>query len=250
VINPDTEIERLRWFLVGNTDIERFFIDDLCDLAAKEINEIILEIVDDAVAEAIDYASEIGCPEFIEELDVIDSGDSYRIHTISGKTDFSVPEFPMKNSLLKNAETSEDGKKYKVIPVGAPSNNPRPNFTSSFQVQQARQSLIRDARDSLKNNPSDRRSEWSKSMTDNYRHRLRSNIQQRKQFYSEQRSSIKKDIAFRTVTEDTPDEAWVRPARELDMTGFLMDLNGRIEMNMNQHITSVIDTYMNEFRSM
>jgi hypothetical protein len=218
MINPDAEVERLRWFLRGNTQIDNQFIDEICDTASR----------------------------------VIDSGNSYRIHTTTGKTNFSVPEFPMKESLLKNAETTADGKRYKVIPVGAPSSSPRPNFTSSFQVQQARQSLIQEARESMKDDPEQRRSVWSKSLTENYRSRLDASIQRRKEFYSKQRSQIKADIQkkveFRTVTEDTPDDAWVRPARELDMTGFLMDLNSRIESTMDQTVRTVADQYIDQFR--
>ena len=252
MINPDAEVERLRWFLRGSTQIEDQFINEICDMASSEMGEIILEIVDNAVAEAIDYAAEIGCHEFIEEIDVIDSGNSYRIHTTTGKTNFSVPEFPMKESLLKNADVTADGKRYKVIPVGAPSPTPRPNFTSSFQVQQARQSLIQEARESMKDDPGQRRSSWSKSLTENYRSRLEASVQRRKQFYSKQRKQIKSDISkqveFRTITEGTPDDMWVRPARELDMTGFLMDLNSRIESTMDQTIRTVADQYIEQFR--
>jgi hypothetical protein len=251
MINPDAEVERLRWFLRGNTQIDNLMIDEICSVASKEMGEIILEIVDNAVAEAIDYAAEIGCHEFIEEIDVIDSGNCYRIHTTTGKTNFSVPEFPMKDSLLKNADVTADGKKYKVIPIGAPSSAPRPNFTSSFQVQQARQNLIQEARESMKDDPGQRRSTWSKSLTENYRSRLEASVQRRKQFYSDQRKQLKADIGrkteFRTITEDTPDDSWVRPARELDMTGFLMDLNSRIESTMDQTVKTVVDQYMDQF---
>ena len=218
-----------------------------------EMNEVILEIVDNAVAEAVEQAIELGADNFVEELDVTESGGSWRIITVSGKTDFSVPEFPMKESLLKNAKVGKNGKRSKVIPVGKPSKAPA-IITSTFQVQQERQRVVAAAKESLQGSAGRDRAGWTGSMVSDYKTRLARNVQQRKDFYSGRRSSIKKQIqeetSFRTITDDTPDESWVRPARELDMTGFLMELNSRIEGSIDMMVTTIAEQYMDQFRSL
>lgn len=258
MINPDIEISRLRNYL-DQRGIDLDFIDSICDEASAEINDIILEVVDNAVSECIDHAADIGCHDFIEEMDIIQAGGSYRIHTISGKTDYTEPEFPMKDSLLKNAKVSKDGKRYKVIPIGAsnPSSDKsatRPAMTSSFQAQRERQSLVDSARAALKEDADSGSSAWATSMTDQYRSRLAAGVEQRKQFYSARRDAIKKDITqskpeFRVVSEDSPDDSWVRPRKELDMTAFLMEMNSRIEDNIEHNVSKVVNTYMDSFRS-
>lgn len=54
---------------------------------------------------------------FVEEVTAVRNGDSYRITTDSGRTDFSIPSFPMLPNLLKNAKVAKDGSRYKVIPI-------------------------------------------------------------------------------------------------------------------------------------
>ncbi len=53
---------------------------------------------------------------------------------------------------------------------------------------------------------------------------------------------------FRTVTEDMdPNTEWVIPAKEMDMTGFLMDVNRRMEDTIQEVVVYIVNSYEQEF---
>lgn len=255
MINVTTEINRLRWKLQSQ-DIPYQRIDQICDSAAAEIDEIIAETVDNAVARAIEYAADIGAEQFVEELQIIEVGGSYQVHTISGRTDFSVPEIPNKENLLRNAKVGKDGIRSRVIPIGGKSGKKPTMPTSSFSADRQRQQVIDTARDAVQSNSGN----WTSSvnsMTDSFKERLNRNIEQRKAFYSSRRSEIKDSIIkdrsqveFRTVSDRSPDDSWVIPARELDMTGFLMGLNRDIESTIDTAVISIVDEYSRDFQGL
>ena len=64
---------------------------------------------------------------------------------------------------------------------------------------------------------------------------------------SEIQSPIKKP-EFRTASEkQDPDTTWVIPAKEMDMTGYLMDMNKRIQENIYQSVAFIVESYEKEF---
>src|SRR5687768_16788256 len=155
MINPDAEINRLRYYLTQKNWLPHE-VDQICDLVSRDVNEVILDIVASAVADATEYAESIGASEFIDEMDVIEVGGSFMVTTISGKLDYSQPEKQMLPHLLKNAKTSADGSRYRVIPVGGKKTETIP--ANIFSVLQDRQSRLREARAALQQYNEDTRS--------------------------------------------------------------------------------------------
>lgn len=245
MINADAEISRLRTYLLdrGWYDTE---IEDICDLASRDINEVILEVVSNAVAEATEHAEELGAEEFIEEMDVVEVGNSFMITTLSGKTDFSIPERKMLPDLVKNGEISEDGNRYKVIPVGKKKEISRPMniFSDLQQKQQAQQ----EARRSLLESNMDMRSARAQHMAGHFKQvisRRLNDIHSRRISKVEEKSD---DIQFRTASEkQDPNTQWVIPAVKMDMTGYLMDMNRRIDDTIRDSVIYIIDSYKEEF---
>jgi hypothetical protein len=57
-----------------------------------------------------------------------------------------------------------------------------------------------------------------------------------------------KDITFRTASsEQDPETDWVYPAKELDLTGYIMDLNSRMSDTMSDVVPKLIETYIEEY---
>jgi hypothetical protein len=243
MINPDAEIARLRNYLMNRNWLSHE-ADEICDLASRDINEIILDIISNAVAEATEHAEELGATEFIEDINVVEIGGGFIITTHSGKTDFSQPERQMLHDLTKNGEISEDGHKYKVIPVGTSKREiSRP--TSIFEQLQQSQREQAEARASLLENNMDNRSARAQHMASHFRSIISKRLNDIHGARS-QRTSEKPE--FRTAsTKQDPAVSWVIPAKEMDMTGFLMDMNKRIEDTISDSIILIIDSYEKEF---
>lgn len=240
---PDSELYRLRHTLYGS-GWEMNEIEDIIDQASRDVNEIVLDVVENAVAEAVDYAQDLGAEEFMSEIDVRERGGYFQIETISGNTNFSTPAREMLPDLIKDAPTSSNGNKNKVIPVGAGSSKIRGDM---FSVMQDRQKKIQEARASLIESNLDRRSARATQMAHDFRSVLHRNLvaKQAERKVSKGNSA---NIEFRTAssTQD-PSVSWVYPAKDMDMTGFLMDLNDRIRSTLGAAITQLIDSYIEEY---
>jgi hypothetical protein len=246
MINPDAEVNRLRSYL-SQRDWYQTEIDEICDLCHNDINEIMLDIISNAVAEATDYAIELGAEEFIEDLDVVEIGGGYMIGTRSGKTDYSVPERKMLPDLVKNGEVSEDGDRYKVIPVGKDSGTHQPR--DIFSVLQQRDRVLQDARKTLNQQSLDNRSERAQRIAGQWRCIIAEKMKQVADAKPKTiESPINKRVDFRTASEkQDPDTTWVIPAKEMDMTGYLMDMNKRIQDNIYQSVMFIVESYEKEF---
>lgn len=246
MINADAELNRLRSQL-NNSNWLPQEIDEIVDEASSDINEAILDIVSSAVADITDYAIELGAEEFLEDLDVVDVGGGFMITTRSGKTDYSFPERQMLPDLLKNAEISKEGKRYKVIPIGTSNRSPgRDIFSSMQQVQAAQQ----EARARIIQNNLDKRSQRAQAMASHFRSIISDKLQQlhqQRQLRREKTANVN-PVKFVTASEkQDPTTNWVLPAKELDITGALMDMNKRIEEQVYEAVTSIISVYEAEF---
>ena len=244
MISPDAEVSRLRSYLTS-LGVSYRDIDTVCDAAASDINEAILTIVSDAMTDAVAYAVDRDIDEFIEDIDVQDYGGMYQIITKSGKTDYSVPERQMLNSLLKNADVAPDGTRYKRIPIGGSTSEKRTMGKNIFDDQRELQSRIADARASLRENLRDNKSSRSNSMTETFRKMVRENMAKRKQFYTAPRDKTSTGTPeIRTVTDKMdPETQWVIPAKDMDMTGYLVDINNRIQQEIYQTVTTIVTEY-------
>jgi hypothetical protein len=235
-MTPDSELHRLRGVLY-NSDWEIDEIEEIMDQASKDVNEMILDIVENAVAEAVDYAQELGAEKFIEDIDIIEGGGYFRISTVSGITDYSTPKRQMLPSLLKGQES-------RVIPVGGKKET---IYGDIFSVMKDRQKQIDEARASLIENNLDRRSNRANQLAGQFKSILQRNLVAKR---TERKVNISssQDIEFRTASiKQDPDESWVYPAKELDMTGFLMDLNSRMITILDSAVSDLIDNYIKAY---
>ena len=197
------------------------------------------------MVEAAQYAAEIGADEFIDDVDVAEIGGSYNIITRSGQTNYSQPEVKNLPNLLKNGKVAADGSRYKVIPLNDNSSSKRMG-NSIFEDQQALQSKIQAARESLRNNLRIGSSPRTNQMTERFREMIRQNMPARESFFSlnkvKQNSTVKPRFATASSKQD-PATSWVIPARELDMTGYLMDINSRIQQNIYDTVSTIVNEY-------
>lgn len=219
-------------------------VDTVCDAASQDVNEAILTIVSEAMVEAAEYAAEIGADEFIDDVDVAEIGGSYNIITRSGQTNYSQPEIKNLPNLLRNGKTAADGSKYKVIPIG--SSNSRKMGNSIFEDQQALQSKIQAARDSLRNDLRVGQSPQANAMTERFREMIRKRMPARESFFKLDRVKQNSTVEPRFVTASSkqdPETSWVVPARDLDMTGYLMDINSRVQQDIYDTVTAIINEY-------
>ncbi len=243
MINPDAEVMRLRAYL-GSQGWYPQEIDDICDLAYADINEVMLDVVSNAVATATEHAEELGAFEFIDEMDVIEIGSGFMVSTISGRTDYSTPEHQMLPDLLRGGKVSEDGSRYRVIPIGGDRTSTTPkNIFATMQQQQLDQS---EARASLIENNMDKRSARAQQMASHFRDLINRRRGSSENKRSNSRSSG--DVQFRTASDkQDATTQWVQPAVDMDMTEFLMDLNRGIEETLHESIILIIQTYEKEF---
>jgi len=246
MLNPDMELQQLRWRLTGRGEIPEEFIDSIVDAAAEDINNAILDAVSSTMTEAVEYADGLGAYEFGDDIDIHEHGGIYQIVTRSGRTDYSTPEKQMRDILLRNAKTSKDGSRYKVVPVGGKSSGN--GVKSIFQDQVVRQSMIAEARESIQNELATSRSNKTGAMVDNFRKMLGRHRTTRAGFNSAKstKSSTAKttDPVFRTVTsKQDPTSSWVLPAKDMDLTDFLRDINGALADNIVKTVTMIIQGY-------
>ena len=242
MINPDAELNRLRYEL-RQKGLSLSEVDELCDSASQDINELILDITSNAIESAIAYAEDIGAEAFISDMDIIDVGGGYMISTRSGVTNFSIPERKMLPDLVKNGKTSEDGNKYKVIPITK--KQEEQVITDIFTVQKQRDAQINHIRSTI-NNKSIDRSERAKMMADEWRKSININMSSRP---AKRKIEVKSaDVVFRTASESQdPNTSWIYPAKDMDMTGFLMDLNKKMQQDVYFSVINVIQAYSRSY---
>lgn len=189
--------------------------DALVSDAEADIGEALRERLDNALDKAVSLGIQKDSSEFINDLVKID--DQFLISTSSGSTDFSDPPFPMLDRLLSNnAKPMKDGSGvYKVIPVGAPSKNPKKNIhTNIFDAQKAL-------------------------------------MAERHQKSSQDYNSIapkNSKTNFRTATsKQNRDTQWVLPAKEKDFNQELNDINAELSESRDDIVLGIIKNYMEKY---
>jgi hypothetical protein len=240
VINPDFELDRLRWNL-SNKNWEPQEIDSIVDMAAEEINNTILDVVSNASATAISHAETIGAQDFIFDVDIVQEGAMYFIRTRSGKTDFSIPRTENLPNLLKNGKPMKDGGKYKIIPM----REKKPKVAlSSFEVMSEQQRQVDAARGVIIENNRNNRSARANAMADQFRQGLAKNTASRQKQHAEETGPV----MFRTATSNQdPTTQWVIPEIDRDMTQYLVDLNDRIKEVVTESVLTIIQFYETEY---
>ena len=248
MLNPDAEVNRLRNMLMSR-NIDLNSVDTVCDAASSDINEAILTIVSDAMVQAAAYAAEIGADEFIDDIDLSENGGAYSIVTQSGNMDYSVPEIHNLPNLLKNGKMSKDGNIYKVIPL-KDNDSDRKMGNSIFDDQQAIQSKIQAARESLRADLRLGQSQRTSLMTQRFRNMIKQNMPARKSFYNLDRPKSNSGATTKFATASSkqdPTTSWVIPAKDLDMTGYVMDVNNRMQQDIQDTVVDIINAYERMF---
>jgi len=227
-------IERLRHSLMSSR-MPNIEVQQICESAQGDINEALLTLVTNAITEAIDYAISIGADDFINDVQVISNFDNlYQISTHSGNLDYSKEEVEMLPSLLKNAKVSQDGHRYKVIPMQKKEKVEH----SMFSVLQSRQDMANENREAL-------RSKAGIAAA------IRANLtrQTLSARAGQSESHIKTgEVQFRTATDkQDPSKSWVIPAKPADMSQYIEDLNMRISQQSYESVDSIINYYYSSY---
>jgi hypothetical protein len=230
------DIERLR-FALSRNQVSNIEIQYICDDATSDINEALLSIVSNAISEALNHAINIGADDFIDDVQVLpDSNGLYQISTHSGVTDYSKDKKEMLPHLLKNAETAQDGSRYKVIPIQQKDTRVE---HSMFSVLQSRQDMQDDARAALRDRAANRRA----GITDV----LRANLAKQASAAHIASNSLHTKsgpIEFKTASDkQDASTAWVIPEKEADMSEYIQDLNRQILDQAREAIRGIVDSY-------
>jgi len=245
VIHPQFEVDRLKQTLIfkGLSESEA---NELSTLAMQDISEAMNSLAFDAASQAAEAGMSMGAEKFVEQIQIIDVGGIFKVATSSGKTDFSLPPFPMLPRLLKNAKVAKDGSLYRVIPVGSKSASRKRNLTTLSDVQQdinkqhvvdleTRKQILKEAR--------------SISLTGGSS--AFSGLQKAQQLLSRNRQTAKKAEApaaghttFRTASsKQDPNQKWVLPEKKLNMRVILDDINRQLEVEIQHMVQDVVNSY-------
>lgn len=180
-------------------------VDAIVQQAQNDINEAMAEKQAVAMDEAINVGVQKGSADFINDLRPSD--DAFELETESGRTDFTLPPYPNLNNLLKNPKVANDGSLYKVIPVGAPS-APRNIASNIFDAARAM------------------------------------DIERKEQAAAQSRTPKNVKTTFRTASsKQDSTQSWVLPAKEMDFTDDLNQINSELRDTLEIIVTSIINSY-------
>lgn len=246
MLNPQFEIDRLRQTLVFK-GLSADEAKEISALAQNDIETAISSLVDSAVSQAAEAGLSIGAEEFVKEIKVVGSGGSVKISTVSGKTDFSLPPFPMLPRLLKNAKVAKDGSLYKVIPIGKKGQGgPKKRLLNLFEVQrdmnsqqvsqvEQRKQILKEARSLTLTSGAGEFSGLAKAR------QLLANKREEEQMAAKQKDD---NIEFRTASsKQDPSSSWVLPEKNMNMTFILDEINRKLEDDIQSAVLSIVRQY-------
>lgn len=238
MINPDFEIDRFRHNLLFNGYDQRDAAV-IVNNAHDDVNNAISELVVDAISEATNTAENLGIRDFSQQVKAVKSGGTYIITTESGRTDFSTEEKQMLYSLLKNAKRAKDGSLYKRIPIKK--SGLKNIFDAQIDMAEKRKAMMDSVKKEIAAGESTIRSAGTFS-----------GLSAAKQFIDRkqqlQRQSNDGEVEFRTASsKQNPSTIWVQPPKEKDMTMILMEINRKLEDNIQQTVVSIIKSYEEQF---
>lgn len=212
MVNKFFELDRLRSHLSAR-GIDSNTIEQIVSKADQEIEQAMASKMQEALQQAVTLGVQKNSVDFIN--DVRPSPGAYAIETASGNTDFSEPPFPMLPSLLRNAKPMKDGSGvYKVIPIGS-KNTEKPSMARNiFDAQKA---IMADRAETAKR-------QYNKVMPSG------------------------SPTQFRTVTsKQNASTSWVKPAKTVDFTDDLKEINISLEDDLLAAIEAVINDYKENF---
>lgn len=213
MINKFFELERLRSQLSAK-GLEPQAVEQIIANADKEIEQAMASKMQEAMQNAITAGVEKGSVDFINDLRP--APGAFAIETASGNTDFSEPPFPMLPSLLRNAKPMADGSGvYKVIPVGAPGDKP----SMASNIFDAQKAIMVQRAEAAK-----------------------------RQYNKVAPKNSVSPVQFRTATsKQNAATTWVQPAKDIDFTEDLKEINYSLEQDLEDVVLSVIREYEENF---
>jgi len=209
VINIFFELDRLRHGLESK-GVKSDIVDSIVRKARREIEEAVASEGEAAIDRAVEAGVQKNAPDFINELRL--DAVNFEVTTDSGNLDFTIPPYPMLNSLLKNAKPMKDGSGvYKVIPVGKPGN--RPPISANIHDAQKKIAAQR--------------------------------AEEAKKRYQAIIPSGSKGQQFRTATsKQDASKQWVRSEQPKDFTEDVAAINTDLHASLNDKIRDIINTYL------
>ena len=205
-------------------------IDELVYQAENDLNIAILDIVTDNLQQVQQLALEYGIDDFVENVHIHANGGSFDIAIAGGKTDFSTPAVEMLPSLLRAGKTSKDGSVYRVIPLPT-IREFKTRSLSNVDAMQSRAAEIKKER--IDHNRSLDAGRMARNLAASTP-RVTMNVATT--------PAVGKE--FRTATsKQDPATQWVRPARDINITNELMDINSRMDAQIRDVSRSIIHRY-------
>lgn len=240
MIDANTELSRLRQILKSK-NLPDSVVNDICNDAAREINDAATDLLADAMIEAVSAGADVSSSDFVSEVMSFRSGSFFEIGTSSGRSDFSEPPFPMLPKLLQSAKTSISGDLYKVIPIAK-----RSKTSSSVTTEEAIKN-INNARAIAKEQRDAETERKGTIIPDPFRGLTSlSEIQSSNRPSPDKQYSIVKEgpISFRTASsKQNAATQWVRPGRSADLTSSLSDINSNLQDNIDKTILNIVNRY-------
>ncbi len=205
-------------------------IDELVHRAETDLNIAILDIVTDGLQQVQQLAVEYGIDDFVENVDIQAIGGSFEIAVNGGKTDFSTPKEEMLPNLLRTGKTSKDGNVYKVIPLPTVREY-KTRSLSSVDAMQSRAAEIKQERQD--NNRSLDAGRMTKAFAASAP-KAKINV--------EITPAVGKEFRTATSSQDATTQ-WVKPARDINITNDLMDINSMMSAQITNATQSIIYRY-------
>lgn len=205
-------------------------IDELVHRAEYDLNVAIVDIVTDNLQQVQQLAIEYGIDDFVENVHIQANGGSFDIAITGGKTDFSTQAVEMLPDLLKNGKTSKDGSVYRVIPLPT-IREYKTRSLSNVDAMQARAADIKKER--IDNNRQLDAGRMARNLAAST---------PRAQMNVEITPAVGKEFRTATSKQDQTTQ-WVRPARDINITNELMDINSRMDAQIRNVTQSIIHRY-------
>jgi len=214
--------------IIKNKSADR--IDEIVYQAEHDLNIAIVDIVTDNLQQVQQLAIEYGIDDFVENVHIQANGGSFDIAITGGKTDFSTPAVEMLPSLLRAGKTSKDGSVYRVIPLPTV----REYKTRSLSNVDAMQSRAAEVKKE--------RIDHNRSLDAGRMARNLAASAPRAQMNVEITPAVGKEFRTATSKQDQTTQ-WVRPARDINITNELMDINSRMDAQIRNVTQSIIHRY-------
>jgi hypothetical protein len=207
--------------------------DDVCRSAMQEIGDRMRLIVESAVSDAESQGVAMGADEFLSQIKLDADSGYVQISTDSGELDFSLPPTPMLPWLLKNAKIAKDGSRYKIIPIGAAgTQKPKP----AAKDIAAGLNAISSEGSSVENMAQQMAQAFTAGAL--------------KQSPTRQEPRAAGEVSFRVASDkQDPTRQWVAPAKDLDLTGMIMDINSKIRQDIDRACDDILLKYQLEAES-